>query len=159
MPDATHADHTAMPADLVPCLAQIAPDGRFGHRQHVQLAFLTARALGTAAAVTKMSTWIRHVAAYERIPQKYNATMTRAWTQLVAHHVEADPAVADFGDFAERYPELLDKRLLRRHYSSAVLASAAARRGWVEPDLAPFPSLAGDVAGEVAVDRRPDRRC
>jgi len=34
---------------------------------------------------------------------------------------------------------LLDKRLLGRHYQSSTLAAAPARRGWVEPDLLPFP--------------------
>jgi hypothetical protein len=105
----------------------------------VHLAFLTVRGHGTSAAIAKMSAWIRHIAAYEQAPQKYNATMTAAWTEIVGHHVEADPAVADFAAFAARYPALLDKRLLRGHYSSAVLASATARRERVAPDLAPFP--------------------
>jgi hypothetical protein len=65
--------------------------------------------------------------------------MTKAWTEIVGHHVDADPAVADFGEFADRYPALLDKRSLRRHYSSALLASATARYEWMAPDLAPFP--------------------
>ena len=120
------------------------PGGGFGHRQHVHLAFLTVRAHGTNTAVTKIGSWLRHITAYERAPRKYNATMTRAWTEIVGQHVRADAAVADtaaadFGEFARRYPALLDKRLLSRHYSSALLASAAARSRWVEPDLAPFP--------------------
>jgi hypothetical protein len=134
------AHSQGMPTELALLLPEIVPPGgRFGHRQHVHLAFLTARAHGTAAAVTKISSWIRHVAAYEHAPQKYNATVTQAWTQIVGHHLEADPAITDFAEFAERYPAVLDKRLLSRHYSSALLASAAARGGWVAPDLTPFP--------------------
>jgi hypothetical protein len=129
-----------MPAELGAVLGQVVPgDDRCGHRQHVHLAFLTARRHGTSAAITKMSAWIRRIAAYEHAPQKYNATMTAAWTELVGRHVEADPAVADFGEFADRYPALLEKRLLRRHYSSVLLASVTARREPVAPDLAPFP--------------------
>jgi hypothetical protein len=86
-----------------------------------------------------MSRWITHIAAYERAPQKYNATVTRAWSEIVAHHVEGDPGGADFAAFAARHPALLDKRLLSRHYTSATLASPAARTGWVPPDLAAFP--------------------
>ena len=128
------------PAELASLLRQIVPPGgRFGHRQHVHLAFLTARAHGTSAAVGMISSWIGHIAAYERAPQKYNATMTRAWTEIVGRHVQANPAVADFDEFASRYPALLDKRLLSRHYTSAALASSAARSGWVDPDLTPFP--------------------
>ena len=129
-----------MPAELAALLGHVVPGGGgFGYRQHVHLAFLTVREHGTATAITKISRWIRHIAAYERAPQKYNATMTRAWTEIVGHHVDADRTIADFGEFADRYPPLLDKRLLRRHYSSALLASAASRREWVAPDLAPFP--------------------
>ena len=86
-----------------------------------------------------MSGWIRHLAAYQRAPQKFNATVTRAWTEIVAHHMAAAPPGTDFASFAERYPALLDKRLLTRHYTARTLASQAARTGWVEPDLAPFP--------------------
>ncbi len=45
---------------------------------------------------------------------------------------------------AGRHPALLDKRLLVRHYWSSTLASEPARRGWVEPDLLPFPWSAQD---------------
>ena len=138
-PDAA-PDAGGLPAELAGLLSQIVPPGGgFGHRQHVHLAFLTVREHGTSAAVTKISSWIRRIAAYQRAPQKYNATMTMAWTKVVGLHVQADPSVADFGEFADRYPALLDKRLLRRHYSPALLASTAARVGWVEPDLTPFP--------------------
>jgi hypothetical protein len=132
--------HAGMPVELSALLGEIVPPGgRFGHRQHIHLAYLTVRRHGTPEAAKRISRWIRHIAAYERAPQKYNATMTKAWTQLVGHHVEADRPTTDFSDFAARNPELLDKRLLSRHYRSSTLASTAARAGWVEPDLAPFP--------------------
>lgn len=134
------AHHGEIPAELAALLREIVPaGGGFGHRQHVHLAYLTAREHGTSAAVARISTWIQHIAAYEQAPQKYNATMTRAWTEIVGQHAENGPATADFADFAARYPALLDKRLLSRHYRSATLARAAARSGWVEPDLSPFP--------------------
>jgi hypothetical protein len=129
-----------IPPELAALLRQVVPaGGGFGHRQHVHLAFLTVRMHGTSAAVTKIAEWIRHIAVYENAPQKYNATMTQAWTEIVGHHVAGDPAVADFAEFADRNPALLDKRLLRHHYSPARLASATARHEWVAPDLAPFP--------------------
>jgi hypothetical protein len=127
-----------IPAELAEIRHEIVPPGaRFRHRQHVQLAFITARRYGTTRAASMISGWIRQLTAHA--PQKFNATVTRAWTEIVGHHVAADPTVADFDAFAERYPALLDKRLLTRHYSAAVLASPQARTGWAEPDLAPFP--------------------
>jgi hypothetical protein len=129
-----------MPADLAEILTEVVPPGgAFRHRQHIHLAFITVRRHGSARATSLLSRWIRHIAAYQRAPQKYNATVTRAWTEIVAHHVTADPSVTDFETFAERNPALLDKRLLTRHYRPATLASPGAREGWVRPDLAAFP--------------------
>src|ERR1039457_1214661 len=87
----------------------------------------------------KICTWIRQIAAYERAPQKYHHTVSRAWVEIVAHHLGTDPECADFDIFAARHPALLDKRLLSQHYRSATLAAEPARHGWVEPDLRPFP--------------------
>jgi hypothetical protein len=129
-----------MPAELAGILEEIVPPagahGAFRHRQHIHLAFLAVRRYGTARATDKIGAWLRHLTAHA--PQKYNATVTRAWTEIVGHHVAADPAVTDFEAFAERNPALLDKRLLTRHYTAAALASPQARAGWVEPDVAPF---------------------
>jgi hypothetical protein len=89
-------------------------------------------------ATTRICDWIQRIGVYERAPQKYHHTVSRAWVEIVAHHAGADPDCADFAVFAARHQALLDKRLLSRHYRSSTLASAAARRGWVAPDL-PFP--------------------
>jgi hypothetical protein len=119
--------------------ATTGPDDSFGHRQHLHLAFLAVRRYGMPAAADRVCTLIRHLAARERAPRKYHHTVSRAWVELVAHHVTQDPGCADFESFAGRYPALLDKRLLSRHYRSATLASDGARNGWAEPDLTPFP--------------------
>lgn len=115
------------------------PGGEFRHRQHIHLAFWAVRRFGMPEAAVRVCDMIRHIAAYQRAPQKYHETVSRAWMELVAHHVATDPDCADFGSFAGRNPALLDKRLLSRHYRSATLASPPARGGWVEPDLVPFP--------------------
>jgi hypothetical protein len=130
----------ALPAELSAILAEVAPAGAaFRHRQHIHLAFIAVQRYGASRAPGVVTRWIRHIAAYERAPQKFNATVTRAWTEIVAHHVTAGPPAADFASFAEHNAVLLDKRLLNRHYSSQLLASTAARSGWAEPDLAGFP--------------------
>jgi hypothetical protein len=132
---------TGMPEEMAELMAQVVgPDGgQFGHREHVHLAFLAVRRYGTGEATVRIGRWIRHIAAYHRAPQKYNATVTRAWTEIVGEHIARDPASTDFDKFAARHPALLDKRLLTRHYSPAVLASAQARTGWAAPDRVPFP--------------------
>lgn len=130
----------AMPPELAAVLAEVVPPGSaFRHRQHIHLAFLAIQRYGAARAAGVVARWITHIAAYERAPQKFNATVTRAWTEIVAHHVMSGPPGADFASFSEHNPALFDKRLLARHYSARLLASPAARTGWVEPDLARFP--------------------
>ena len=139
----------AAPAELAEILAEIAASGdaprggrggggdaAFRHRQHIHLAFIAVRRYGAVQAADRISAWIRHLTAHA--PHKYHATVTRAWTEIVGHHVAADPSVTDFEVFAAQNPALFDKRLLTRHYTAAALASPQARAGWVEPDVAAF---------------------
>jgi len=139
-PHGPHGPHGPQDPELAAILPAITgPGGQFRHRQHINLAFYAVRRYGMPDAVGTVCGWIRQIAAYERAPQKYHHTVSRAWVELVAHHVAVDPDCADFGVFADRNPALLDKRLLARHYRSSTLAAGPARRGWVEPDLLPFP--------------------
>ena len=138
--EAAAGSHGSADAELAGILPGITgPSGQFRHRQHINLAFVAVRRYGMPEATTRICDWIQHIAAYERAPQKYHHTVSQAWVEIVAHHVDADPHCADFDTFARRNPALLDKRLLSRHYRSSTLAADPARRGWVEPDLAPFP--------------------
>ena len=147
-----HHDPSARPRGVTdPELAAIlqaivGPDGAFRHRQHIHLAFLAVRRYGMPEAISKICAWIRQIAAYQRAPHKYHHTISRAWVELVAHHVSVDPDPGDFDRFAQRHPALLDKRLLSRHYGSATLAGDHARHRWTQPDLLPFPWPADDDA-------------
>jgi hypothetical protein len=111
---------------------------RFGHRQHVHLTWLAVRRCGVPAAIGLVSDGIRRTARYAGAPQKYHATISRAWVELVGYHW-AESSENDFPAFAVHHSALLDKRLLTRFYRPATLASRRARTGWVGPDLAPFP--------------------
>ena len=128
-----------MTPELAAVLHDIAPDGRFGHRQHLELAYTAVRRYGMPAAADQVGGWLRQLAGYARKPQKYHHTVSRAWVELVAHHVDDAPT---FAAMLAVNPVLLDKRLLGRHYRSATLASAGARGTWHAPDLAPFPGPA-----------------
>lgn len=116
----------------------LAHSVHFGHRQHVELTWQAVRRYGTTAAVDLISDGIQRTARYANMPQKYHVTVSRAWVELVGHHVN-ETAVPDFNTFVDLHAALLDKRLLTRFYRSTTLAGARARTGWVEPDLAPFP--------------------
>ncbi|GAA4601582.1 hypothetical protein GCM10023195_04220 [Actinoallomurus liliacearum] len=134
---------TMRPSDGAPdfdaLMAEVmATAERFGHREHVRLTWLAVRRVGVSAAVGLVGDGIQRTARYAKVPQKYHATMSRAWVELVGHHA-AEHGEDDFTAFADHHPALLDKRLLTRFYHPATLASAQARTGWVEPDRAPFP--------------------
>jgi hypothetical protein len=131
-PDAPRSVFDELMADVM------AAADRFGHREHVYLTWLAVRLVGVPDAIQLVSEGIQRTARYAGAPQKYHATVSRAWAEIVGHHV-AHRSIQDFPTLAERTPSLLDKRLLTRHYASATLASQRARVGWVEPDLLPFP--------------------
>jgi hypothetical protein len=136
-----HAGHGAdeEPSPFAELMGEVMANAeRFGHRQHVQLTWLAVRRHGTEAAVDVVSDGIQRTARYAGAPQKYNATVSRAWVELVGHHA-GQSDTADFDAFADQHSALLDKKLLTRFYRSSTLASDPARTGWVEPDLAPFP--------------------
>jgi hypothetical protein len=111
---------------------------RFGHRQHVHLTWLAVRRYGTDAATGLVCNGIQRTARYAGAPQKFNATVSRAWVELVGHHADQTDT-ADFDRFVQQNPALLDKKLLTRFYRPSTLAGQPARTDWVEPDLAPFP--------------------
>jgi hypothetical protein len=116
----------------------MAGANRFGHREHVHLTWLAVRRCGVAAAIGLVSAGIQRTARYAGAPQKYHATISRAWVELVGYHA-CETGEEDFAAFAGHHRALLDKRLLTRFYRPATLASVQARASWAEPDLAPFP--------------------
>jgi hypothetical protein len=108
---------------------------RFGHRDHLELAYTAVRRFGMPGAVDIVSAHLRRLTEYAGKPQKYHHTVSQAWVELVAHHVDDAPT---FDGVLERNPALLDKRLLMRHYRSTTLASPQARQAWCPPDLKPW---------------------
>jgi hypothetical protein len=131
--------HAGSAAAFDALMAEVmAGASRFGHREHVHLTWLAVRRHGVAAAVGLVSDGIQRTARYAGAPQKYHATISRAWVELVGYHA-AESGEGDFNVFAGHHSALLDKRLLTRFYRPATLASAQAKTGWAVPDLAPFP--------------------
>jgi hypothetical protein len=113
--------------------------GGFGHREHLELAWRYLNDHPVERAEAAMADAIRTVATMHGAPDKYHDTITRTWVRLVAVHRAAD-AAPTFDDFLEGNAGLLDRHLLGRHYSEAVLGSDEARFAWVTPDLRPLPA-------------------
>ena len=113
--------------------------GRFGHREHLELAWTYLDHHPVDVAHKSLAAAIRHVAELHGAPQRYHDTITQAWVRLVAVH-RAAGAGRSFEQFITEHPCLLDSTLLDRHYSRALIASEQARAAWTEPDLRALPA-------------------
>jgi hypothetical protein len=115
------------------------PPGRFGHREHVRVAFAAIRLHGPDAGADLVADGLRRLAATHGHAEHYHETITRFWLRLVAHCVDTEPGLDEFDRFVERFPLLLDGSLLGRHWSREALSSSTARARWLEPDLLALP--------------------
>jgi len=113
----------------------------FHHLEHVRVAWLYLRSSDVTRAAERMSAGIRRFANHHGATQKYHHTQTQAWMRLVAAALLETPEGYNFAQFLSDHPELTEKSLLAKYYSNELLQSAAAREGWVEPDLQPLPNL------------------
>jgi hypothetical protein len=134
---------------------------KFGHREHLELAWTYLERYPLAAAKQAMAAAIRYLAREHEQAAKYHQTMTLAWVHLVAVHRQRSPADG-FDEFIARNPQLLSRQLLDEHYSPQLLWSESARAGWIEPDLRGLPALAREphscVSGASAVRSARRRR-
>jgi hypothetical protein len=115
--------------------------GGFGHREHLELAWTYLRLYPIREAEGVMVAAIRHVARRHGAEEKYHETITRAWLQFVAVHMQRWGA-GSFEEFIERNPDLLDVKLVEHFYSRKLIFGEPARVAWVDPDLRPLPTLA-----------------
>ena len=111
----------------------------FRHRDHIRLAWIYLERYGEPEARGQIAGAIRKFAAQHGKTDKYHETITVAWLRLVRSAMARVPLDASFEELTIAAPELLDKRTIEKFYSTAVLASEAARTYWVEPDLQPLP--------------------
>jgi hypothetical protein len=102
------------------------------------MAWLFVTECGPGEAIEKAAAGIRNLAQHNGRPGLYHDTLTRAWVYVIAAGVAHSPS-STFTEFLDRSPQLLDKRLLLKHYSPDLLASPRARAGWVAPGVRPIP--------------------
>ena len=105
----------------------------FRHYQHLTVALYYVRHFPYDVASEKMRSGIQKLAAaYGKTG--YHETITLFWLKMVA-----DSAVAHQGTLFDSANKLIaqydDKNLIKKYYSDELIASAAAKSGWVEPDL------------------------
>jgi hypothetical protein len=128
---------------------------RFGHREHLRLAFLAVRRHEMLdQAIDRCRAGIRAVATAQGAPDRYHETVTAAWATIVRDIASALPH-ATFDELIDRHPELTDPHLLERYYSRERLASDEARRRRLEPDREAMRRAFPDDAAPAT---RPDPR-
>lgn len=115
------------------------PDVRFGHYEHLRLAWLVIDQHGAEPAANIVGEGIRQMAAAHGKAALYNETITRFWVRLLAHVREARGPLANVDDAIAALPMLADKNIMLRHWSRTALFGPEARKIWVEPDLVPLP--------------------
>ena len=115
------------------------PGDRFGHRAHLRLGWLCLRAHGLEAGLERIRTLVQRYATALGAAGKFHETMTRAWAERMQVALDETPGLGSFDAFLEAHPELLDARLLGRHYRKETLDSPVAKASWVPPDLEPLP--------------------
>jgi hypothetical protein len=114
------------------------------HEAHVRTAFLFVQRFELDEAHLRMRAGIirlneRH-GLVESSARGYFETLTRAWLLLVSE-ARTRSAARTSRELLARCPELLDRTLLAKHYSKALLTTPRARAIFVEPDLAPLPDV------------------
>ena len=116
------------------------PASEFDHRAHLRLAYVYLCDASTESATLRMTRtlkgYLRHNGAD---PIKFHATLTRAWILAVHHFMNQAMESNSADSLIDRYPDMLDSRIMMTHYSAALLFSDAARQSFVPPDLEPIP--------------------
>jgi len=112
---------------------------RFGHYEHLRIAWLVIDRHGPELAAAIVGERLRAMAIAQGKAPLYNETMTRFWIRLIAHVRDAMGPFRGIDDAIARAPFLTDKNLPLRHWSRTAMFGPAARVEWIEPDLVPLP--------------------
>ena len=110
---------------------------RFGHYEHLRIAWLVIDRHGAELATGIVGQKLKAMAIARGVAPLYNETMTRFWIRLIAHVREATGAQT-IDEATASVPMLLDKNLAQRHWSRTLMFGPEARAAWVEPDLLPL---------------------
>ena len=120
-------------------------EGGFSHHQHIAVACWYLLQESPDQALTHMREGLHRLLSHHgqseaQIAAAYNETITAFWIKLLAHLLEHDnarnPAYQRANTILEGWGTMDP---VFAHYSSEIVMSEEAKRGWVEPDLRPMP--------------------
>src|SRR5687767_11844656 len=115
----------------------------FHHRDHVKVAYLYLRRYPLDEAIVKVRAGLQALAVAWNAPvddleKGYHETMTQAWVRLVHVKLRECGEAENADAFCDREAQLMQKACLDSFYSRERLFTWAAKREYVEPDLATF---------------------
>ncbi len=118
------------------------PRSEWTHEAHVRVAYLYSTKKSSPDAIDCMR---RGIQAYnvatglrDSLERGYHETITIAFMTLVLVARRSSPDAQSSVAFVRQHPELLDKNVLGRFYSSEQLNSRRAKDEFVAPDLVPL---------------------
>ncbi len=106
---------------------------KFGHKQHVQVAFELLGEFDFMEATVQYVSGIRDIATGAGAPEKFHITITLAYLSVIAERMVASGAKT-FEDFLEGNLDLLSKNSLAGWYAPERLNSTLARQQFVLPE-------------------------
>lgn len=110
------------------------PNTEFKHQAHIRMTWLYLKKYDFTEASQLITQGIKNFATANGAAHKYHETLTRAWIQLVADGIAANPTIDNFTDFIKAVPELLDKNAPLKLYSQTLLDTEQAKHDWLKPD-------------------------
>lgn len=114
----------------------VLPRRNWTHRAHLAVAIFYLKCLGYEAALNHLRDRINAYNVACGSPDGYNGTITIAFLRRIAAETASDPSPSAMHEQLARLERLCPPTWLDRLYSPDRLRSAAAKQGWVEPDLA-----------------------
>jgi hypothetical protein len=115
--------------------------GEFHHREHLTvIVWYLSKSESAEAAAARMREGLYKFLAHHAVDRrKYHETITLFWVKRVSALLAQADAKQHLAETANRVIESCnDANLVYAYYSRELIASAAAREKWVEPDLQPL---------------------
>ena len=113
--------------------------GNFNHEAHIYFAWSYLQRFDLLTSIERYRSALRRLTEKFGVPDKYHETIT--WFYLIGVAERAiGEAASDWSRFRDQNPELFARNpsIIRRFYSESRLASEAAKRTFVLPDLSPL---------------------
>jgi len=128
--------------------AGVMPPGGLSHADHVRLAWICLRREPLLAALGRLTTGLRRLAASVGKPEGYHETITWAYVLLINERLERHGRDLDWETFTGRNADLLARKgagsALVRYYQPETLRSELARKVYLLPDRAAPLRIAAD---------------